>query len=106
MAGTASKRNGGMPVLPRASTVRRREMRAKTNTRHLRISAPGCSPKRIVFLRESRSCHRSRAACFPPPLQGFSIEGFRTQGSASLHPWATILRRFAAQKALSDVYWG
>ena len=32
---------------------------------------------------------------------GLSFLGYPTQGSASLHPWATILRRFAAQIALS-----
>ena len=34
---------------------------------------------------------------FPRPVRGFSLR-FRTQGSASLHPWATIRRRFAAQR--------
>ena len=29
---------------------------------------------------------------------GLPFLGYPTQGSTSLHPWATILRRFAAQK--------
>ena len=33
---------------------------------------------------------------FPSPLSGLLVVGVATQGSASLHPWATILRRFAA----------
>ena len=42
---------------------------------------------------------------FPTPRPGLLLEGFRTQGSASLHPWATIRRRFAAQ-GRGWQYWG
>ena len=34
-------------------------------------------------------------SCTP---SGLPFLGYPTQGSASLHPWATILRRFAAQE--------
>ena len=46
----------------------------------------------------ARDGNRSRDAfVFPRPLGASRLVGFPTQGSASLHPWATILRRFAAQ---------
>ena len=37
---------------------------------------------------------------------GVGAAGDLTQGSASLHPWATILRRFAAERPLSEQHCG
>jgi len=54
----------------------------------------------FIFSAESRRRHRSHAACFPAPLQGFPIVGFHP-GFRFASPWATILRRFAAER-LSD----
>ena len=36
---------------------------------------------------------------------GVGATGVLTQGSASLHPWATILRRFAAERPVSEQHW-
>ena len=65
-----------------------------------------------VFLSaQDGSIHRrNREVVFPHPLprpvchmatfSGLAVI-VRTQGSASLHPWATILRRFVAERPLS-----
>ena len=40
---------------------------------------------------------QNRAFVFLRPSRALGVGGVVTQGSASLHPWATILRRFAAE---------
>ena len=59
----------------------------------------------FVLRRPARACCHHRIDA-PTPLAGLALWGVRTQGSASLHPWATILRRFAAEKPVSEQYWG
>ena len=44
----------------------------------------------------------SSRVVFPAPRSGFGLDGCATQGSATLHRWATILRRFAAKALLID----
>ena len=53
----------------------------------------------FVFLRSKTdgSAIRNMLFVFLRPL-GAALLGYPTQGSASLHPWATIQRHFAAQK--------
>ena len=78
-------------------------MQTSRNTVQLAVWGLRSVAQAVVFLSSQDAYRRqNHALVFLRPLRGFSLEGFRTQGSASLHPWATIRRRFAAQKALSE----
>ena len=51
----------------------------------------------LCLIRRKLNPSSESCVIFPAPLPGLPPLGVFTQGSASLHPWATIRRRFAAQ---------
>ncbi len=86
----------------RPFTIRTQQPRKRRNHSNCARWKPFSRRKTAIPRRPNPpSAHRSprrRTGRFAPtPRPGLALDGFRTQGSASLHPWATILRRFAAQ---------
>jgi len=86
-------------------------MRVSPDARHLAISAPACLPMCMFFSTETGPVSGVTRSVFLRPFRAPVLRfhpGFRFAP-----PWATILRRFASQKApdskldaLCDRYWG
>ena len=75
------------------------------NTVQLAVSRRILFDWRVHLFRASMNARHTALCCrgvrirlFSFAPSGASLAGSRTQGSASLHPWATIRCRFAAQR--------
>ena len=84
----------------------------RTGLKQTKPRERGSTHRALPQRRERGSAHRALpqrrkdAVVFPRParVRGLAL-WVPTQGSASLHPWATILRRFAAQRFWAQRLW-